>query len=147
MKKVIHRDFYYQIPEKSGFTLIETQGLHRYIFVDEIEFTQPDLHSFLLKILTALKLEVGNNLEIISCQQNRFYPIHPIISQQNIDLVCFGVRPSQLQLQGFEAVHHVYHFLESTFLFANSLKSYSNEASKKILWTNLKIMFNIQAIV
>lgn len=143
LKKVLHPEYYYQIPDKPEIVLIEKKGITRYVFADEIELNNPDLHSFLLKILSALHLELGKNLEIISCHSQNVYPIYPIVDHENIDLISFGIRPVQLQLQGFELLHYEYHFKNSRFFFANSLHSYKEDASKKILWTNLKKMFNI----
>lgn len=143
MKKVTHREFYYQIPENSGFTPIVTAGLPGYMFIDESELNHSDLFAFLLKILAALHLQIDENLEIISCHSNTIYPLHSLIGNDNAAIVCFGIKPVQLQLQGFELIHHVYHLQGNRILFANSLKSYSDEASKKILWTLLKQMFNL----
>lgn len=141
MKKVFHQSFSYLIPEKSGFSRIQNQGLPQYVFVDEKEYNQPEYHAFLMKILAALNLEAGSNLEIIPCNPNTLIAIPELITDHPVNVISFGITPAQLHLQGFELIHHCYHFQGSTFLFANSLKSYSNEATKKTLWMNLKMMF------
>ncbi len=143
MKKVSHRDFYYQIPENSGFTLSTSQGLPAYMFIDEGELNQSDLFAFLQKIIAALNLRIDENLKIISCNPNTIYPLHSLPFPDNAVILCFGIKPSQLKLQGFELIHHVYHITNNRILFANSLQSYSNELSKKLLWTQLKQMFSI----
>ena len=143
MKKVNHCDFYYQIPENSGFPLSAPQGLPAYMFIDEGELNQSEVFAFLQKIIAALRLQIDENLKIISCHPDSIYPLHSLIVPDNAVIVCFGIKPEQLKLQGFELIHHIYHIKDNRILFANSLQSYSNELSKKILWTQLKQMFSI----
>ena len=143
MKKVLHRNFYYQIPEKSGFPLNATQGKQRIILLDQKEFDHKELHAFLFKILSALKLESSDDLEIISCNGDIKYPFQTLIENGTKDLISFGIPPSQLLLQGFEIIHQVYHFKGARIFFANSLNTYTNEAAKKLLWGPLRKMFGV----
>lgn len=146
MKKLLHKPFSYEIPENSGFSLIQNnEGKPRFLFADASELSNQEIHSFLLKILTALHLDPGHDIEIIACESQKLYPVYPFINEHEADLISFGIHPMQLKLQGFNEIHFLYHYQQSRLLFANPLSSYiTNEASKKILWTSLKKMFELK---
>jgi hypothetical protein len=145
LKKVLHKPFSYQIPENSGFPLSKNnQGKPRFLFADANELNQAEIHSFLLKILTALKLDPEKDLQIIACEPQLVYPVFPQLIHENADVISFGITPMQLKLQGFDEIHFLYHYQQCCLLFANSLSSYTtNDASKKLLWAALKKMFEL----
>ncbi len=142
MKKVLHREFYYEIPDISGFPPSASKGFHRYAFIDEQELNEPETSALLQRILSALHYQADVDIKIISCKSDAVYPLNALLHHSKTAVICFGLNPSRFQLQGFERIHHLYDLQGMQLLFANSLKSYTDEASKKILWALLKELFN-----
>jgi hypothetical protein len=142
LKKVLHREFYYAIPDISGFPPSMTKGFHRYAFIDENELNDPETDALFQRILSALHFKNDTDLKVIPCKPNKNYSLNSLQNQGNLYVICLGIKPSQIQLQGFDRMHHVYDFQGMRLLFVDSLKSYTNESSKKILWALLKEIFN-----
>ncbi|MBK6545964.1 MAG: hypothetical protein WAR77_05190 [Saprospiraceae bacterium] len=140
MKKIYNKITNYDIP--SDYHIIDTSSetITWKIFVSASEFEQSLLIELLNRILTALNIKINENGEIIKTNPKLIYTIPKAKNQKSCKIICFGILPEQLQLQGFNEKYFIYHFQNNTFLFVDNLVNYSNESSKKILWNALKKM-------
>lgn len=116
----------------------DEKDLKACFLVLESEANDPELHERLLKIINALKFQANKDYQIIQCRSTEYYSIAALSGQDNLTLICFGIPPSKISLQGFSKQHHLYSIKNLQIVFANPLASYSDDVSKKILWNVLK---------
>jgi hypothetical protein len=131
LKKYHHQEFYYTIQTNSGLNELDS------------EKSNPDLKTFLEKIISALKLEEPGKYLIISCKSEFNYPLRQLLTNSFRRLISFGITANQFELQGFDKIHHVYALQSDKLLLAQSLQSYSDQNSKNSLWHSLKEMFEL----
>ncbi len=143
MKKYSHQGFYYIINENTGLKDFDFTNSSLLIFIQEQEFNNSELNSFLHKILGALPLKSSSEFAIVSCQPEFCYPIRHTMNIKSLNIISFGIDPGQLELQGFDNLHHIYQINSHKLLFAHLLKFYTNENAKKQLWHTLKQLFEI----
>jgi Tat protein secretion system quality control protein TatD with DNase activity len=131
------------MPEPSDIRHIDITDMTKFIFVREDEYQHIAYSTLLHKILEALKENNAQDLKIISSSDHQLFAMNELFHRDNSIIICFGIKPVQLQLQGFDNLHQVYSINNNSILFAESLDKYSDDANKKILWKQLKILFQL----
>ncbi len=140
LKKVVSQSHTYSIPEINSVSL-EIQNGHTWlVFVSDNELAQTNLTDLLKKIVNALNISWDHDVKISPFNTTSCLQFNQIANSSLKCVVGFGINPNQLSLQGFNNKHQVYSIYNKHLLFADSLETYSNDQSKKVLWKALQEM-------
>ncbi len=104
-----------------------------------IDFVFPGHKEFLYQILSAINLSPEQNCLIFDLPDHAHASIRQLPSDREFHILSFGLKPQQLELQGFELMHEHYKIRHCNLLFAMPLGDYvNNKTAKGQLWSALK---------
>lgn len=140
LKKVVSQTHTYSLPEINLVSLDLLDSHSWLVFVSDRELAQTNLTDLLKKIINALNISWDHDVKIISFNPTSCLQFNQIVNSSLKCIVGFGINPNQLSLQGFNNKHQVYSIYNKLVLLADSLETYSNDQSKKVLWKALQEM-------
>lgn len=140
LKKVVSQSHTYSIPEINSVSLEIQDGHTWLVFVSDNELAQTNLTDLLKKIVNALNISWDHDVKISPFNTTTCMQFNQFVNSSIKFIVGFGINPMQLSLQGFDTKHQVYSIYNKHLLFADSLETYSNDQSKKVLWKALQEM-------
>lgn len=115
---------------------------HCFFFREE-SYHRPEDKELYHKIIDALKFESDDHFRIEVLPADHFIHIQwEGKTKSNVRFVFFGIRPSEIHLNGFDKKHHIYYLNDFSLMFADEASFYKENASRKLLWTVLQALFN-----
>lgn len=140
LKKVVSQSHTYSIPEINSVSLEIQDGHTWLVFVSDNELAQTNITDLLKKIVHALNISWDHDVKISPFNTTTCIQFNQFANSSIKFIVGFGINPMQLCLQGFDTKHQVYSIYNKHILFAEYLGTYTNDATKKVLWMALKEM-------
>lgn len=143
MNQVKNRNFNYNIPEKNQLVQIENQNFQYYFLVLEEEIQNPALKSLLDKILAALPVKLNDNAQLLTLTEGQYFNLSMLPQDKPTTLVSFGLDAQTLCIQTEETKNKLLKIDDLKLLMVERLGRYDNDQLKKVLWAQLKSLFEL----
>lgn len=140
MKRIVSKDFYYQITDDA---IIDEpiSGKENVALVLQDDWTNASGKEFILRVLKAIGLEPQKNIQIIPVEeQQQISPMLRTISAHYTFLL-FGCKSNVLGLNIDDKKHFWYEMQNASVLLAERPSFYNSDTVKKELWLALKQKF------
>lgn len=143
MNQVKNRNFSYNIPEQNQIIQIENQNFEYYFLVLEEEIQNPSLRSLLDKILAALPVKLNDNAQLLTLTEGQYFKLSLLPQDKPTTLVSFGLDTQTLCIQTEETKNKLLIIGDLKLLMVERLGRYDNDQLKKVLWAQLKSLFEL----
>lgn len=144
MNQVKNTIFSYHIPEQNQLIPIENQNFQYYVLISEEEVQRPTLKALLDKIIAALPIKLDDNALLLTIQAGQFIMLSKLLEDDRPKtIICFGIEPTTLCLQAEKINNQLLHIAHLKLLMVEKLAEYNNDQSKKVLWAQLKSLFEL----
>lgn len=143
MNQVKNRNFSYNIPEQNQIIQIENQNFQYYFLVLEEEIQNPALKSLLDKILAALPVKLNDNAQLMTLTEGQYFNLSLLPQDKPTTLVSFGPDAQTLCIQTEDTKNKLLKIGNLKLLMVERLGRYDNDQLKKVLWAQLKSLFEL----
>lgn len=135
---------YYTVPELDLVSLNNKPKFQNIVLISKNVLDDQTHMEFLSKILASVKLVQNENTSLIELNEGTYFPLKELSEENKLDIIAFGIKPSQLMLNGFEELHKTYTINHLRILFALAVPMYNGQdVQKKMLWLALKSLKNM----
>lgn len=98
-----------------------------------------DQSELLDQIMSSVGITIGQNAVLVNVSPDQEIPLRLWIGSPVTHVLALGLRPQQLQLQGFSELHTIYELSNMRILFGLQLENYKeNKNNKSLLWNALR---------
>lgn len=145
MDKYLSKYTTYNVSEENFVFDKKIFNYQNLILLDSSNFKEKENIEALNKILLSIGLKTEENTHVQPLKKNQTLSLNSNEFREETWILCFGIAPSDLGLQGFVELHTPFSFKNFRLLFAAEIKDYIHDKNNKLkLWNALKEWKKIQ---